>query len=157
MIIGRLTGSDIKDYGVQYLNLRGEVAESTMARRFKSLFGAPWDEVAKAWNLTYDCYLEQRSRVGFGWSDKAKPKHLLWTLALCKLYQTEVTMANFFGVDPNTFRTWTQFFMKKFTFILDKVSVCVCNRFLSILLTIYDFLDHCLGRQKKKERWVLDE
>ena len=42
-----------------------------------------------------------------GFAPRAQPYHLLWGLMFLKLYDPEVIISGFLGVDEQTYRTWS--------------------------------------------------
>ena len=81
-----------------------QIAEQTIIhgsvrreRTFRSFFGCSSVVAAALWNRA-----SKRNLLPVGF----KPKHLLWTLAFMKLYDSGEVLAAICGCDEKTFRKW---------------------------------------------------
>jgi hypothetical protein len=95
-------------------------------RRFCKHFGASIGVVLHVW-YTMD--------EGGLLPDKSKPKHLLWTLYLLKVYPREAPGCSAIGgrgggIDPKTLRKWVWLFIERIAKLADKV----VSIFLSLLV-----------------------
>ena len=86
--------------GFQLLGDDHPRADAGHLRRFRSIYGAPPEDVAVAWNL-----IEEDPPEGI--RKNRSTKHLLWALALLKNYATEVFNAKLFKCDDDTWRYWS--------------------------------------------------
>merc|ERR1719329_415792 len=94
------TANSILITGFQLLGDDHPRADAGHLRRFRSIYGAPPEDVAVAWNL-----IEEDPPEGI--RKNRSTKHLLWALALLKNYATEVFNAKLFKCDDDTWRYWS--------------------------------------------------
>lgn len=91
---------------------KGRKWAQTMAdTKARGFFGVPTHIIAEIWN-----------RVEGDIESAARPKHLLWALALMKVYATEDVLCRIVGwPDPQTFHKWAWYFVKRIADLEDQV------------------------------------
>ena len=96
--------SIVKNVAKQELRHSTRLNKTSFNRRFRSWFGLSPRVTSRVWNT-----LELQRKVPVG----GLLKHLLWTLAFLKLYETESVYSSMFCVSDRTFRKWVWEFLAK--------------------------------------------
>ena len=99
-------------------------------RRFRELFGEKMEIVVHLWEM-----MEEGDLL----PEKSKPKHLLWTLYLLKVYPQEGPDCSAVGgsggaVNPKTIRKWVWLFIERIGKLADDVVSEVYCRVPSIVV-----------------------
>ena len=114
--------------GLKILRKKGyhHSSRRTLDRRFRALFGTS----PKVCRILWDKVYEESTPRG------AKPKHLLWALLFCRVYNTEHVNASMAGCDEKTFRKWSWVFVEAISDLQHEVVSLIILFTIHFTLTI---------------------
>ena len=119
----RLTTLQCANYAREMLNMSAketEVCTDSERRMFRATLGVSFLTISKLWNM-----LDPTRTI----SDRARPKHLLWTLVFLKVNKTEPVHLKITGCrSRDTFRQWVNRFATAISDLETKV-INLENRF----------------------------